>query len=45
MKAERIRKLPEIIGQDNIEKLKLQKDTLDELRNDLEFIEKQKALY
>ena len=38
-------KLPGVIGEDNVERLKKQKEELDDLRGEIEYLEKQKALY
>ena len=37
--------MPDLIGGENIERLKDQKDELDELRMEIEYFEKQKAVF
>ena len=41
---EKLSKLPGLIGYDNIKRLKAQKEELDNLRDRIDYLEKQKAL-
>jgi chromosome segregation ATPase len=42
---QRLKQLPAIIGEDNVSRLKNQKEELDDLRAEIDYLEKQKALY